>query len=297
MWRSELPPPSRASCYARPVTQKETVSPLPRLREVVRGLESVLVCFSGGIDSALLLQIATEELGPRAIGMTAVSASLPEREKVEASAFARSIGADHRIVHSQEIEREGYKANGSDRCFHCKTELYSIAQQKRAEWNLAHVVNGSNLDDLGDYRPGLKAAEEHQVRAPFLEAEMTKADVRSVALEMGLALWDKPAAACLSSRIPYGTAITKERLRQVESLENALKDLGFSQVRVRYHHEVARIELSLDQLPEIFSRNLSAQITRAGKAAGFRYVTFDLEGYRTGSMNELLDGRSLRIVS
>ncbi len=280
-----------------PTASLDSPAPLARLRAILRGMESVLVCFSGGIDSALLLQVATEELGRRAIGMTAVGPSLPEREKADAASFARTIGADHRMVESAEIEREGYQKNGPDRCLHCKTELYSIAQAKRQEWGLAYVVNGSNLDDLGDYRPGLKAAEEHGVRAPFLEAQMTKADVRQVAFDLGLSFWDKPAAACLSSRIPYGTAVTRKRLEQVESLENALRDLGFAQVRVRYHHEVARIELPPEQMAEVFSRDLMGAITRAGKDSGFQFVALDLEGYRVGSFNELLDGRSLRIVS
>jgi uncharacterized protein len=260
-------------------------------------MESVLVCFSGGIDSALVLSVATQELGDRAVGMTALSPSLPEVEKNAALTIAKSLGAQHRYVKSNELSRPGYAQNGPDRCFHCKTELYTIATQKRTEWGLAWIVNGTNLDDFGDYRPGLKAAEEANVRSPLAEAGMNKSDVRASAQLLGLEIWDKPAAACLSSRIPYGTTVTTERLRQVEGLEGVLRELGYRSARVRYHDAVARIEIPEEDLPRIITSEHRTRLNEAAIEFGFRFATVDLAGYRTGSLNALLEGRSLKILS
>jgi len=267
-----------------------------RLIELLRGAESVLVCYSGGIDSAVVLAASQRAIGARAIGMTAVSPSLPASELEDARRIAREIGADHREVASDELQREAYVANGPDRCFHCKSELYEIAEQKRLEWRLRHVLNGTNTDDLGDYRPGLEAAKLAGVRSPFLELGFSKADVRAVAQNLGLRAWDKPAAACLSSRIPYGTSVTPERLSQVGGLEAELRALGFRRSRVRYHERIARIELDLDDLPRLLEPTVRQSVVQAGKNHGFTYVTLDLAGYRTGSHNEVLQGRSLRIV-
>lgn len=258
---------------------------------------SVLVCFSGGIDSALLLAVASQELGTRAIGMTAKSPSLPEVEENAALTIASQLGAVHRYVESHEMQRPGYAQNGPDRCFHCKMELYTIAAQKRVEWELDWVANGTNLDDFGDYRPGLKAAEEAQVRSPLSEAGMNKADVRAVAKMLRLSIWDKPAAACLSSRIPYGTAVTKERLHQVERLEAALFELGYRTARVRWHESVARIEVPEDDLERIVSSEHRKRLNQAALDCGFQFATVDLAGYRTGSLNALLLGRSLKVLS
>ncbi len=270
---------------------------LARLRARVAELGSVLVCYSGGVDSAFVLAVAHEVLGPRAVGMTAVSPSLPPREREEAIEIARSIGADHRLVESREMDDPSYVANNPDRCFHCKSELYRIASEKRVEWGLGTILNGVNQDDLGDYRPGIEAAKNAGVASPLVELGFTKDDVRAGAEAMGLPVWNKPAAACLSSRIPYGTSVTRERLDQIGGFEASLKSLGFRQVRVRYHGELARIELSLDEIARATDPAARDAIVVAGKKHGFRYVTLDLGGYRMGSHNEVLVGKSLRVVN
>lgn len=278
------------------MTAESTAQKLERLRARMRELGSVLVCYSGGLDSAFVLAVAHAELGARAVGMTAVSPSLPPSEKLDAERIAKQLGAEHRFVDSNEIARPGYVANEPDRCFHCKTELYEIAEQKRVEWGLAHVLNGTNLDDLGDYRPGLEAAKNAAVKSPLVEVEMSKSQVREAAQLIGMDVWDKPASACLSSRIPYGTSVTAERLRQIGGLEAALKALGFRQLRVRWHDKIARIEIDLAELEGLFEPGVREEIVRLGKAHGFSYVTVDLAGYRQGSHNEVLLGRSLRLV-
>jgi len=273
-----------------------TLQQLDALRQILRDSGSVLVCYSGGIDSAFVLAVAHAELGPRAVGMTAVSPSLSESEKADAARIALKLGAEHRFVESHELERPGYVQNGPDRCFHCKSELYDIAEAKRREWQLAVVVNGTNRDDLGDYRPGLEAAKNAGARSPLVEAGMTKTDVRAAALAIGMDVWDKPAAACLSSRIPYGTSVTTERLAQIGGLEADLKALGFRQLRVRWHDKIARIEVALAELELMLAPGVREAAVAAGKKHGFQYITLDLGGYRTGSHNEVLVGRALRIV-
>lgn len=267
------------------------------LRARIRELGSVLVCYSGGVDSAFVLAVAHEELGPRAIGMTAVSPSLAEIEREGAAEVARLIGADHRMVSSHEIDDPSYVANNPDRCFHCKSELYRIASAKQAEWGLAAILNGTNTDDLGDYRPGLEAAREAGVVSPLVDVGFDKADVRAGASAVGLPIWDKPAAACLSSRIPFGTSVTRERLSQIGGFEAELRRMGFRQVRVRYHGEVARIELGKAELLRAVEEPTREAIVVAGKEHGFGYVTLDLGGYRMGSHNEVLKrGRALRVL-
>lgn len=280
-----------------PASSSTVEEKLGALRARLRELGSVLVCYSGGVDSAFVLAVAHQVLGARAVGMTAVSPSLPEAERLEAEAVARTIGAEHRVAYSREIEDPRYVANGPDRCFYCKSELYTIAEEKRREWGLAAIVNGTNTDDLGDYRPGLEAAKNAAVVSPLVELGFTKADVRAAASLVGLPIWDKPASACLSSRIPYGTSVTRERLAQIGGFEAELRALGFRKVRVRWHDTIARIELDADELPRAAEPALRERVVEAGKKHGFRYVTLDLGGYRTGSHNEVLVGRALRVVS
>jgi uncharacterized protein len=269
---------------------------LDRLSASVRELGSALVCYSGGIDSAFVLAIATRELGERAIGMTAVSPSLPPGELEQAEELAREIGAVHRVVASNEMADPRYVANAPDRCFYCKSELYDIAEAKRGEWGLAATLNGTNCDDLGDHRPGLEAAKKAGVRSPLVDCGFSKADVRAGSQAIGLRAWNKPALACLSSRIPYGTSVTAERLLQIGGFEAELKRLGFRQVRVRYHDKLARVELDLTEIARAVDPTLRADIVSAGKRHGFQYVTLDLGGYRTGSHNEVLAGKSLRVI-
>lgn len=266
------------------------------LEKLFAEMGSALVCYSGGIDSALVLAVARRALGDRALGLTAVSDSLSASEREDAVRLAASMGAKHLLVESHEIERDGYRKNGPDRCFHCKSELYEIAAEKARELGIAVVVNGTNKDDLGDYRPGLEAAKQAGVRSPLVELGLGKSDVRALAKSLGIDAWDKPAAACLSSRIPYGTSVTRERLAQIEGFESDLRTLGLRQLRVRYHDAIARIEIALDELPRLLAPGVREAALEAGKRHGFRYVTLDLGGYRKGSHNEALVGRSLRLV-
>jgi uncharacterized protein len=255
---------------------------LDRLRRIVSDMESVLVAFSGGIDSTLVLKVAHDQLGSNAVGITAVSATYPAVELESAVRSAREIGVRHEVVSTDQLTIPAFVENDASRCFHCKTDLYRLMDGLRAARPVQWILDGTNVDDLGDDRPGIKAAREWQVRSPLLEADFTKADVRAAAQSLGLSTWDKPAAACLSSRIPRGAPITVEKLRRVEQAEAALLAMGFRQVRVRDHGDIARIELAPGEFVRLNEPSLRGSVSASLRKAGFRFICVDLEGYRAG---------------
>lgn len=257
-----------------------------RVEDILVSCGSVLVACSGGVDSVLLAAVAARVLGDRAAAATAVSPSLASGELEDARAAAMAAGIRHIEVPTDELENPSYAANAPDRCFHCKDTAYGTFTALAARESLAVVVDGTNADDSGDYRPGRRAARDHGVRSPLAEAGMTKQDIRDWARELGLAVWDKPAAACLSSRVPYGSPVTLEKLTRIDRAESALKALGFRQCRVRDHGTVARIEIGAELLPQLLE--LREAVAAAVKQAGFGYVSLDLEGFRSGSMNEVI---------
>ncbi|HVR62283.1 MAG TPA: ATP-dependent sacrificial sulfur transferase LarE [Polyangia bacterium] len=259
-----------------------------RLRAVIAGYQSALVCFSGGVDSMLLLRVARDVLGDRCVALTAVSITMAQSERAAAAELAELVGARHELVDSNEMERPGFAANPTDRCYHCKAELLEIARPRAAALGLREVLLGTNLDDLGDHRPGLAAADERGARHPMVDAGLTKDDVRRLSRALGLPTWDKPQLACLSSRFPYGTEITPDRLRQVDGFEDGLRALGFRQLRVRYHGEVARLEIDADDMPRALEPSVRQAIVALGRRQGFTFVALDLAGFRSGSLNQLV---------
>lgn len=260
-----------------------------RLFALLEQLGEVIVAYSGGTDSAYLAWAAHRVLGDRALAVTADSASIPASHKRDAEDFVRQFGIRHEYVETQEFANPDYVRNDGARCFHCKDELFTRLAEISARLSLKNVVYGVNLDDKTDYRPGHKAAREHGVSAPLLDAGMTKADIRELSRLAGLPTWDRPAAACLSSRIQYGIEVTPERIRQVEQGEEALRQLGFRVYRVRYHGELVRLEFGQDELSRALDPTMASHFSRIFQGLGFKYVTLDLDGYRQGSLNAALE--------
>jgi uncharacterized protein len=263
------------------------------LEQIVRELGRTLVAYSGGVDSAYLGWIAYQTLGKNMLAVIADSASLARTQLSDALAFAREQHIPTEVITTTELDRPDYVRNDGARCFHCKDELFTVMEEFRANRSFDSIAYGVNVDDQGDFRPGQTAAREHRVAAPLLDAGMTKADIRSLARASGLRVWDKPASACLSSRIEYGRPVTREALSVVEQGEDALRAMGFRQIRVRHHGEIVRIEIAKEELARALDPVTAAEFTRIFKALGFKFVTLDLEGFRSGSMNALLPAENL----
>src|SRR5437667_5430604 len=259
-----------------------------QLFSLLRDMGRVIVAYSGGTDSAYLAWAANRALGDQSVAITADSASIPETHKRDAIDFARQFGIRHELIPTHEFENPDYLKNDANRCFHCKDELFDRLEEVGRERGIEHIVYGVNMDDLGDYRPGQNAAKLHQVKAPLVDAKLSKAEIRELSRVAGLPTWDRPAAACLSSRIPYGTPVTIENVKTVETGEEQIKSLRFRQFRVRFHGEVVRLEVAREEMPRAFTMEMAAAFTAIFKKLGFQYVTLDLEGYRQGSLNEVL---------
>ena len=264
------------------------------LQAQLRSFGRLLVAYSGGVDSGFLAWAAHRELGASMMAVLADSPSLARFQMLDAIAFAEERGMPLHIIETSEMERAEYRRNDAARCFHCKDELFTRMEVYRQSSGFDVIAYGVNLDDQGDYRPGQNAARQHGIAAPLLEAELTKQDIRQLAREAGLRLWDKPASACLASRIEYGRPVTRENLSAVEQGEEALRRLGFRQFRVRHHGQIARLEIAREELPRAMTLEMASELTAIFKALGFLYVTLDLEGFRSGSMNALLPANSLR---
>jgi len=261
---------------------------MERVQKILGQMESVLVAYSGGVDSTLLLRLAHDELGERAAALIASSPTYPQSEIRQAKKIAGEMGVRTVEISTDELEIPEFAGNSPRRCYYCKKELFNLCREKAQELSLKHVADGTNADDVGDFRPGMEAARELDVRSPLQEAGLTKEDIRELSRFLGLPTWDKPSLACLSSRFPYGTEITLPRLQQVQKAEDYLHGLGFRQLRVRYHGDLARVELEPAEIHLLLDEKRRTEVVRSLREAGFAYVTLDLQGYRTGAMNEVL---------
>ncbi|SKA73892.1 uncharacterized protein SAMN05428976_101306 [Clostridium sp. USBA 49] len=266
----------------------ELMDKFQKLKDILKEAGSGAIAYSGGVDSTFLLKVAYDVLKDNIIAVTARSSSYPEREFNEAKEYIKQIGAKHVIITSEELDIEGFSKNPVNRCYFCKTELFSKVRKEADKYGLKHVFDGSNFDDIGDFRPGMKAAKEQGVISPLKLAELTKDDIRKLSKMLNLPTWNKPSFACLSSRFPYGKEITIDKLSMVEKAEQFLIDMGFKQLRVRHHDEIARIEVAPEDRARFFDLDIMDKIGNELKKIGFKYVTLDLIGYRTGSMNEVL---------
>jgi uncharacterized protein len=257
-----------------------------RLQEIFADMGRVLVAFSGGVDSSFVLRVAVDTLGKQVVALTTRSPTAVDEDYEIAVELAKQLDVEHLVIDSDELEIPGYAANPVNRCYFCKDNLYTICAAEAQRLGIAHIVDGANLDDLGDYRPGLHAAEERAIRHPLIEAKLSKAEIREHSRALGLRTWDKPSSPCLSSRFPYGTEITRTALQRVATAERVLRRLGFAECRVRYHDQVARIEVVPGELPRLVDPTVREEVVRELRAAGFAYVTLDLQGFRSGSLNE-----------
>ncbi|MGB9734913.1 MAG: ATP-dependent sacrificial sulfur transferase LarE [bacterium] len=265
---------------------EQTEAKYLKLKEFLRRLESAVIAFSAGVDSTLLLKVAHDELGDNVVAVTAVSPTYPSDELEQAKHLSNKIGARLILINTREFEKEEFFANTPQRCFFCKTELFSLLKEESLKLGFKHILYGANADDTNDFRPGMKAAQQAHAIAPLLEVGLTKSEIREISKYLGLETWNKPSYACLASRIPYGTRITPDILKKIEIGEKLLHELGFVQSRIRYHGDIARIEVLQEELPLIIKSEIRTRIIKQLKEQGFKYITVDIEGYRTGSMNQ-----------
>ena len=272
-----------------PVTEyMSVIAKEERLRELIRALDSVIVAYSGGVDSSYVAYVANEELGPRAVCITGQSASLPSYQNAEIKSVVEKFGFHHEIIRTDELENPNYSANNADRCYFCKDELYNKLESVARSRGIEHIVDGSTVDDLDDYRPGRQAAKQHAVRSPLIEVGLNKSEVRELSRRATLPTWDKPASPCLSSRIAYGTTVTIERLSKVDRGEEILREFGFREFRVRHHDTLVRLEIAASEMDRVLRKDVVEQLAARFRELGFKYVTLDLQGFRSGSMNEAL---------